>query len=104
VGINLAIPDAVATANLLGPALLQRGPTERELDSVRARRELPTRATQGLQIAIQNRVIQRILVKSGALKAPWPMKLLARSARLRRIPARIVGIGFRPEHVETRTR
>ncbi len=100
VGINLAIQDAVATANLLGAKLLRGAPTERELDSVRARREFPTRATQRLQVTIQNQLIRRILVTTKSLKAPWPMKLLGRSPRLRRIPARVVGLGFRPEHVE----
>jgi 2-polyprenyl-6-methoxyphenol hydroxylase-like FAD-dependent oxidoreductase len=100
VGINLAIQDAVATANLLGRKLLEGAPTERELDAVRARREFPTRATQSLQIAIQNGIIGRVLRSKTAMKAPWPMKLLGWSPRLRRIPARIVGLGFRPEHVK----
>ena len=100
VGINLAIQDAVATANLLGKKLLEGPPTERELDAVRARREFPTRATQSLQIAIQNGIIGRVLRAKTAMKAPWPMKLLGWSPRLRRIPARIVGLGFRPEHVK----
>jgi 2-polyprenyl-6-methoxyphenol hydroxylase-like FAD-dependent oxidoreductase len=100
VGINLAIQDAVATANLLGKSLLTGAPTERELDSVRARREFPTRATQGLQIAIQNRIIRRVLDTKKVLRAPWALRLLGRSPHLRRIPARVVGLGFRPEHVK----
>lgn len=100
VGINLAIQDAVATANLLGKSLLRGAPTERELDSVRARREFPTRATQGLQIAIQNRIIRRVLDTKKALRAPWALRLLGKSPRLQRIPARVVGLGFRPEHVK----
>jgi 2-polyprenyl-6-methoxyphenol hydroxylase-like FAD-dependent oxidoreductase len=104
VGINLAIQDAVASANLLSGELLRGAPSERELDAVRARREFPTRATQGLQIAIQNRIIRRVLVREATLKAPWPLKLLGRSPRLRRIPARVVGIGFRPEHVRAPAR
>jgi 2-polyprenyl-6-methoxyphenol hydroxylase-like FAD-dependent oxidoreductase len=104
VGINLAIQDAVATANLLGEKLLRGAPTERELDAVRARRELPTRATQGLQIAIQNRIIRPVLGSKAAVKAPWPLRILGKSPGLRRIPARIVGLGFRPEHVRARAR
>jgi 2-polyprenyl-6-methoxyphenol hydroxylase-like FAD-dependent oxidoreductase len=104
VGINLAIQDAVASANLLGDKLLRGAPTERELDAVRARREFPTRATQGLQLAIQNRIIRPVLDTQGTVKAPWPLKLLGRSPRLRRIPARVVGIGFRPEHVRAPAR
>ncbi len=101
VGINLAVQDAVATANLLGTRLLHGAPTERELDAVRARREFPTRATQAVQLAVQNKIIGRILVTNVALKAPWAMRLLGSSPRLRRVPARIVGLGFRPEHVKT---
>jgi 2-polyprenyl-6-methoxyphenol hydroxylase-like FAD-dependent oxidoreductase len=100
VGINLAIQDAVATANLLGKTLLEGAPSERDLDAVRVRREFPTRATQAIQVAIQNGIIGRVLRTTGAMKAPWVLKLLGRSPRLRRIPARIVGLGFRPEHVK----
>jgi 2-polyprenyl-6-methoxyphenol hydroxylase-like FAD-dependent oxidoreductase len=104
VGINLAIQDAVASANLLGERLLRGGLTERELDAVRARRELPTRATQALQIAVQNRIIRPVLGAKATVKAPWPLRILGKSPRLRRIPARIVGLGFRPEHVRARAR
>jgi 2-polyprenyl-6-methoxyphenol hydroxylase-like FAD-dependent oxidoreductase len=58
VGINLAIQDAVATANILGPGLLQRAPSSADLADVQRRRSFPTRATQGLQIAIQNNIIR----------------------------------------------
>ncbi len=101
VGINLAIQDAVATTNILGPILKERAPTEAELERVQARREFPTRAMQTIQIAIQNNVIRRVLGSSTALKLPWPLKLLRRWPMLRRIPARIVGMGFRPEHIRT---
>ena len=101
VGINLAIQDAVATANLLGAILLQRVPTESELQAVQKRRSFPTWATQRLQIAIQNNVIRKVLGSSKALALPWPLKLMRRWPILRRIPARVVGVGFRPEHVKT---
>jgi 2-polyprenyl-6-methoxyphenol hydroxylase-like FAD-dependent oxidoreductase len=101
VGINLAIQDAVATANLLGAILLQRVPSESELRAVQKRRNFPTWATQRLQIAIQNNVIRRVLGSSRALALPWPLKLMRRWPILRRIPARVVGVGFRPEHVKT---
>src|SRR6201987_1745802 len=61
VGINLAIQDAVAAANILGPTLLSRAPSAQELEAVQRRRSFPTRATQSLQIAIQNNVIRRVL-------------------------------------------
>jgi 2-polyprenyl-6-methoxyphenol hydroxylase-like FAD-dependent oxidoreductase len=100
VGINLAIQDAVATANLLGPVLSKRGPSERELNSVQRRRNFPTFATQWVQIAIQNNIIQNVLRGRQSRTLPWPLKLLQRWPMLRRLPARIVGVGFRPEHVK----
>ena len=104
IGINLAIQDAVATANLLGEKLLRGAPSEEDLEAVQSRREFPTRATQRLQVAIQNRVIVPVLGSTRTLKAPWPFKLLGRSRRLRQLPARVVGMGFRPEHVALRAR
>ncbi|HZV87678.1 MAG TPA: FAD-dependent oxidoreductase [Candidatus Binatus sp.] len=101
VGINLAIQDAVATANLLGAILLYRAPSESDLRAVQQRRNFPTWATQRLQIALQNNVIRRVLGSSKPFGLPWPLKLLRRWPILRRIPARLVGVGFRPEHVKT---
>jgi 2-polyprenyl-6-methoxyphenol hydroxylase-like FAD-dependent oxidoreductase len=101
VGINLAIQDAVAAANILGPNLLNGCPTEADLDRVRQRREFPTRATQRLQVFFQDRVISRVLSSSKTLSLPWQLRLFGRWPFLRRIPARVVGVGFRPEHVRT---
>jgi 2-polyprenyl-6-methoxyphenol hydroxylase-like FAD-dependent oxidoreductase len=101
VGINLAIQDAVAAANLLGPILVRRAPSEPELESVQERRSFPTRATQSMQIAIQNKVIRRVLQSDKPLTLPWPIRLLRAWPVLRRLPARVVGMGFRPEHVKT---
>ena len=102
VGINLAIQDAVAAANILGPILIERTPAESELRDVERRREFPTRATQRMQIAIQNNIIRKVLAsdKDQHFRLPWPVKMLRRWPILRRIPARMVGLGFRPEHVE----
>jgi 2-polyprenyl-6-methoxyphenol hydroxylase-like FAD-dependent oxidoreductase len=100
VGINLAIQDAVATANILGPKLLQDAVTATDLQAVQRRRNFPTRATQRMQILIQNNIVRRVLGSSKPLTPPWPIKLLGRFPILRRIPARIVGVGFRPEHVQ----
>ena len=99
VGINLAIQDAVATANILGPKLRQKAPSESELQTVQQRRHFPTWATQRLQLAIQDRVIKRVLGSAKPITPPWPVRLLGRWPYLRRIPARLIGIGFRPEHV-----
>jgi 2-polyprenyl-6-methoxyphenol hydroxylase-like FAD-dependent oxidoreductase len=100
VGINLAIQDAVAAANLLGPKLQQNKVTESDLEAVQRRRSFPTRATQRFQILIQNNVIRKILGSDKTLSAPWVLKLLQRWPVLRRIPARVLGLGFRPEHVK----
>jgi 2-polyprenyl-6-methoxyphenol hydroxylase-like FAD-dependent oxidoreductase len=101
VGINLAIQDAVATANILGARLLQGAPTASELDVVQRRRMFPTRGTQAFQIFMQNNVITRILGSTKPMSLPWPLKLARRFPVLRRIPARAIGMGLRPEHVKT---
>jgi 2-polyprenyl-6-methoxyphenol hydroxylase-like FAD-dependent oxidoreductase len=100
VGINLAIQDAVAAANILGPQFLSGSPSGEDLDAVQRRRTFPTRATQKIQIAVQNRVITHVLRTDKPLAVPWQLKLLREFPFLRRIPARIVGVGFRPEHVK----
>ena len=99
IGINLAIQDAVATANLLAGILRERAPSLAELHRVQQRRELPTRLIQNLQMAIQNSVMTRVLNLRADPKPPFIVKLLNRCAYLRRFPAWLVGIGFRPEHV-----
>ena len=101
VGINLAIQDAVAAANILGRTLLNGAPSATELRAVQERRSLPTRATQRLQVAIQNRIIRNVLGGDASIEAPWPLKLLEYWPILRRIPARVIGVGFRPEHIRT---
>jgi 2-polyprenyl-6-methoxyphenol hydroxylase-like FAD-dependent oxidoreductase len=101
VGINLAIQDAIATANILA-ARLRKGPVSVEaLREVQTRREFPTRMTQRLQVFVQNRFLSRLLQSDQRLPVPLFLKLVKRSALLRRLFARTVGIGFRPEHVRT---
>ena len=102
VGINLAIQDAVATANILGGRLRQGIVSLGDLQAVQRRRTFPTRATQRMQLIVQNNVIRRVLGTTKPLTPPWPIKLLGRWKFLQRIPARVVGMGFRPEHVQTR--
>jgi 2-polyprenyl-6-methoxyphenol hydroxylase-like FAD-dependent oxidoreductase len=99
VGINLAIQDAVAASNILAPQLRQGAPSNDDLRAVQRRREFPTRATQQLQLFIQNRVIDRVLESTGQLSPPLAVRLLGQCPFLRRIPARVLGLGFRPEHV-----
>jgi 2-polyprenyl-6-methoxyphenol hydroxylase-like FAD-dependent oxidoreductase len=101
VGINLAIQDAVAAANILTPELTAGAPSLARLREVQRRRELPTKLTQSLQVVVQDRVMTRVLGGTNAIEAPWPVRLLARFPVLRRIPARLIGVGFRPEHVRT---
>lgn len=98
VGINLAIQDAVAAANRLGPAFLRGAPSPRDLRRVQRRREWPTRLTQYFQILVQNRVIARTIAGARP-RVPRVVRLLNDHPRLRRIPASLVGIGLRPEHV-----
>jgi len=101
VGINLAIQDAVAAANrLAGPLRTGRLTTE-DLRRVQDRREWPTRVTQRAQLFIQDRVIRRVLGAADRLTPPLPIRLLARFPFLARIPARLIGLGVRPEHVNT---
>jgi 2-polyprenyl-6-methoxyphenol hydroxylase-like FAD-dependent oxidoreductase len=101
VGINLAIQDAVATANILARPLKEGRLSTRDLEKVQRRREFPTRVTQALQVFIQNRVITRVLASPAALAPPWPPRLLQYFPLLRRIPARVIGLGIRPEHIHT---
>jgi 2-polyprenyl-6-methoxyphenol hydroxylase-like FAD-dependent oxidoreductase len=98
VGINLAIQDAVAAANILVPAFRAGSPRYGHLRAVQKRRDFPTRATQWAQVQIQNRIIGRILGNDVHLKIPLPFRLLGMFPILRRIPARLVGLGVRPEH------
>jgi 2-polyprenyl-6-methoxyphenol hydroxylase-like FAD-dependent oxidoreductase len=101
VGINLAIQDAVAAANILAFRLAAGNVSDGDLHAVQRRREFPTRATQRLQILLQNGVIRRILGSTQPLTIPAPVRLMQHWAFLRRIPARVIGMGFRPEHVRT---
>jgi 2-polyprenyl-6-methoxyphenol hydroxylase-like FAD-dependent oxidoreductase len=101
VGINLAIQDAVAAANILSSKLRQGIPSVDDLEAVQQRRMFPTRATQRMQLVVQNNVIRRVLGATKPLSLPWFLKLFRRFPYLRRFPARVVGIGFRPEHIKT---
>jgi 2-polyprenyl-6-methoxyphenol hydroxylase-like FAD-dependent oxidoreductase len=102
VGINLAIQDAVAAANLLWEPLRAGRPTVAHLRRVQARRQWPTRVTQRLQILVQRRVISSVLRGGrGRLTPPLAIRLLARHPFLQRLPARLVGVGIRPEHIRS---
>jgi 2-polyprenyl-6-methoxyphenol hydroxylase-like FAD-dependent oxidoreductase len=104
VGINLAIQDAVAAANLLAKPLLEGRLEGRHLQAVQRRRMFPTRVTQSFQVMIQERILKPILAEDKPFTAPWPLRLLNRWPWLRRIPPRVIGVGVRPEHVRSPVR
>ena len=88
----------MAAANLLVSPLRRGQVTDADLHRVQARRELPTRITQSVQVFLQKNVITAVLGSSEQFKAPLPVRLIARLPLLARLPARLVGMGFRPEH------
>jgi 2-polyprenyl-6-methoxyphenol hydroxylase-like FAD-dependent oxidoreductase len=100
VGINLAIQDAVAAANILAQPLRSGTVTIDDLSEVQQRRELPTRITQRLQVLMQNRVVTRALDETQPFSPPLLIRMMARVPLLCRIPARLIGMGVRPEHVQ----
>ncbi|HLY01923.1 MAG TPA: FAD-dependent oxidoreductase [Candidatus Cybelea sp.] len=102
IGINLAIQDAVAAANILADSLTSGAtPSDAELRRVQERRAFPTKVTQAFQIFVQDRAIDPVLSGKAIDRAPLPMRLLDEFPLLRRLPARLIGVGVRPEHVRT---
>ena len=101
VGVNLAVQDAVAAANVLAVPLRNGRLTTDDLAAVQRRRTLPMKVIQSIQIGVQSRVIDPLLDSEKPITAPWAVTLFNRFPILRRIPARIVGIGVRPEHVHS---
>jgi 2-polyprenyl-6-methoxyphenol hydroxylase-like FAD-dependent oxidoreductase len=99
IGINLAIQDAVAAANILAAPLFERRLSDADLTAVQARRAPPTRLTQAGQVVIQDRVIGRVLGQDRPAKPPLPFRLVSRTPALQRLMGRIIGMGVRPEHV-----
>jgi 2-polyprenyl-6-methoxyphenol hydroxylase-like FAD-dependent oxidoreductase len=101
VGINMAVQDAVAAANRLAGPLRDGRLTDPDLQAVEERRTPPMRFTQRLQLTIQRRIISRVLASHERPKPPLVLKLFGVFPILRRIPARLMGLGIRPEHVQT---
>lgn len=99
VGINLAIQDAVATANILGPVLQKGVPKLSDLKKVQKRREFPTKVIQTFQVFAQNIMLAPTLRAKQTPKAPWVVRLLHAWPWARQLPARFLGMGPRPEHV-----
>jgi 2-polyprenyl-6-methoxyphenol hydroxylase-like FAD-dependent oxidoreductase len=105
VGVNLAVQDAVATANLLAAKLVHGCPPEDKLDAVRRRREFPVRMTQRMQVVAQNNIVSAALKPGGApLRVPLVVRLITAVPWLQGITARFVGLGVRPEHVQSPVR
>jgi len=102
VGINLAIQDAVAASNILTEPLRRRSVTPADLHRVQKRRTFPTWATQAVQVMIQNRVIDPMLASGHTPAPPLMLRLMQHWPFLQRLLARVFGMGFRPEHVQTK--
>jgi 2-polyprenyl-6-methoxyphenol hydroxylase-like FAD-dependent oxidoreductase len=102
VGINLAIQDAVAAANILARPLSEDYVSLSHLQKLQWRREFPTRVTQWAQVQVQERILSAVLSTRENVQAPWLLRLFKKFPMLRRIPARLIGVGVRPEHVKTR--
>jgi len=96
------VQGAVAAANLLADPLSRHAVTVDDLKAVQARRWLPTRVTQSIQLFLQRRVIAPTLARKSEPKPPLPLKMLDWFPRVQRLPARLIGLGIRPEHVQTR--
>jgi 2-polyprenyl-6-methoxyphenol hydroxylase-like FAD-dependent oxidoreductase len=102
VGINLAIQDAVAAANILAAPMARGENVDGLLEKVQARRMLPVKLVQGAQKIVHERILTPLVVRKAVLdKVPWPLRLFRLFPVLRRLPARIVGLGFRREHVRS---
>jgi 2-polyprenyl-6-methoxyphenol hydroxylase-like FAD-dependent oxidoreductase len=103
IGINIAIQDAVASANILAAPLREDRLQDSDLAAVQARRLFPARATQAAQVFLQNRIIAPSLAAvGGQMEVPLVVRLMQRFPVLRRLPARLMGLGVRPEHVHTK--
>ncbi len=99
VGVNLAVQDAVATANLLGEKLREGRLADSDLVAVQRRREFPAKLTQRIQLAVQQRIVRRALDDEKPFEPPLVLRLLDAVPALRQLPARMIGLGVRPEHV-----
>jgi 2-polyprenyl-6-methoxyphenol hydroxylase-like FAD-dependent oxidoreductase len=102
VGINIAVQDAIAAANILTAPLREGRLADADLAAVQARRLFPARATQAAQVFVQNRIIAPTLTSGGALRVPFVLQLMQWLPFLRRVPARVIAMGVRPEHVRTK--
>jgi 2-polyprenyl-6-methoxyphenol hydroxylase-like FAD-dependent oxidoreductase len=101
VGVNIAVQDAVAAANRLAAPLKSGSVTDKDLQAIQDRRALPARLTQQIQLTMQNRIIGPALQATREVEPPFLFRLFDAFPVLRRIPARLMALGIRPEHVQT---
>jgi 2-polyprenyl-6-methoxyphenol hydroxylase-like FAD-dependent oxidoreductase len=101
VGINIAVQDAVAAANRLAAPLKNGSVTDEDLQAIQDRRAFPARLTQQIQLTMQNRIIGPALQAMREVEPPFLFRLFDAFPVLRRIPARLLAVGIRPEHVQT---
>ncbi len=101
VGVNVAIQDAIAAANILWAALRKGEVPEALLAAVQKRREPAVKLTQAVQVLVQNKIVSNVLRERGKVRAPWIIRLFNYIPWLRRLPARFVGLGFRMERVRS---
>ena len=101
VGINLAVQDAVATANILWQPLANANVQLQNLERVQERRMVPTRVIQAIQLFLQEKLIAKVLRAGTPLEAPLALRVVSSMALLQRLPARLIGMGVRPEHVHS---
>jgi 2-polyprenyl-6-methoxyphenol hydroxylase-like FAD-dependent oxidoreductase len=101
VGVNLAVQDAVAAANVLAEPLRAGSVTREHLDAIQQRRTFPMKVIQRMQVVVQNNLLSPALASTERPKPPFVVRLIQWFPLLRRIPARIVGLGVRPEHIQT---
>jgi 2-polyprenyl-6-methoxyphenol hydroxylase-like FAD-dependent oxidoreductase len=101
VGINLAVQDAVAAANILWKPLRDKALTPQHLKQVQERRMFPTRVIQWMQVAAQRVIIRRVLAGENRPGVPRAVRMSQRFPVLQRLPARLIGLGVRPEHIQT---
>jgi 2-polyprenyl-6-methoxyphenol hydroxylase-like FAD-dependent oxidoreductase len=101
VGVNLAVQDAVAAANVLAEPLRTDTVGREHLAAVQDRRAFPMRVIQRLQVIVQSHLLSPALTSSERPKPPLLLRLMQWLPLLRRIPARLVGLGVRPEHIQT---
>jgi 2-polyprenyl-6-methoxyphenol hydroxylase-like FAD-dependent oxidoreductase len=101
VGVNLAVQDAVAAANRLAAPLKAGAASNEDLQAIQARRTFPVHFTQWFQLMMQNRIISPALLRAQKPKPPFLFRMFEMFPLLRRIPARFLAVGIRPEHVHT---